>query len=47
VILRRSHTIDKPRFFPKRLYKTRTGIEQTIGKLKRFKRVTMRCEKIA
>jgi len=33
------------RFFPKRLYKLRARIEQTIGKLKRFKRVAMRCEK--
>ena len=33
------------RFFPKRLYKLRGRIEQTIGKLKRFKRVAMRCEK--
>jgi len=31
--------------FPKRLYKLRARIEQTIGKLKRFKRVAMRCEK--
>jgi hypothetical protein len=33
------------RVFPKRLYKLRAHIEQTIGKLKRFKRVAMRCEK--
>ena len=32
-------------FFPKGLYKLRARIEQTIGKLKRFKRVAMRCEK--
>jgi transposase len=31
--------------FPKRLYKLRARIEQTIGKLKRFKRVALRCEK--
>jgi hypothetical protein len=33
------------RFFPKRLYKLRAGIELVMGKLKRFKRVAMRCEK--
>ena len=32
-------------FFPKRLYKLRARVEQAIGKLKRFKRVAMRCEK--
>jgi transposase len=31
--------------FSKRLYKLQARIEQTIGKLKRFKRVAMRCEK--
>ena len=30
-----------------RLYKLRARVEQTIGKLKRFKRVAMRCEKTA
>jgi len=30
---------------PKRLYKLRARVEQLIGKLKRFKRVAMRCEK--
>ena len=29
------------------LYKSRARIEQTFGKLKRFKRVAMRCEKTA
>ena len=37
----------KPRFFPKALYKGRARIEQAVGKLKRFKRVTLRCEKTA
>ena len=32
-------------FAPRRLYKLRARIEQTIGKLKRFKRVAMRCDK--
>jgi transposase len=29
------------------LYKTRARIEQAMGKLKRFKRVAVRCEKTA
>jgi transposase len=36
---------NKPKFFPKLLYKTRARIEQAVGKLKRFKRVALRCEK--
>jgi transposase len=34
-----------PAFFPKALYKTRARIEQAVGKLKRFKRIALRCEK--
>jgi transposase len=45
VIPRRQNSKQRGRFFPKRLYKLRARIEQTIGKLKRFKRVAMRCEK--
>ena len=45
VIPRRENSKQKGRFFPKRLYKLRARIEQTIGKLKRFKRIAMRCEK--
>ena len=45
IIPRRENTKQRGRFFPKRLYKLRARIEQTIGKLKRFKRVVMRCEK--
>ena len=45
VIPRRENSKKRGRFFPKRLYKLRARIEQTIGKLKRFKRVAMRCEK--
>jgi len=33
--------------FPKALYKGRARIEQTMGKLKRFKRIALRCEKTA
>ncbi len=47
VIPYRSNTKNKPAFFPKILYKTRARIEQTIGKLKRFKRIALRCEKTA
>jgi transposase len=47
VIPHRSNTKNKPRFFPKRLYRGRARIEQAIGKLKRFKRIAMRCEKTA
>jgi transposase len=45
VIPRRENSKQRGRFFPKRLYQLRARIEQTIGKLKRFKRVAMRCEK--
>jgi len=45
VIPYRSNAKNRPKFFPKLLYKTRARIEQTMGKLKRFKRVAMRCEK--
>jgi transposase len=36
-----------PAFFPKALYRGRARIEQTVGKLKRFKRIALRCEKTA
>lgn len=38
---------DRPTFFPKALYRGRARIEQCVGKLKRFKRVALRCEKTA
>ena len=41
----RSNAKDVPAFFPKILYKGRARIEQTVGKLKRFKRIALRCEK--
>ena len=47
VIPHRSTTRDKPKFFPRVLYKGRARIEQTMGKLKWFKRVALRCEKTA
>ena len=47
VIPHRSNAKDRPAFFPRRPYRQRTRIEQAIGKLKRFKRVALRCEKTA
>ena len=45
IIPRRANSRQRGRFFPRRLYKLRARIEQTIGKLKRYKRVALRCEK--
>ena len=45
VIPYRENAKNKSKFFPRLLYKTRARVEQTIGKLKRFKRVAMRCDK--
>jgi transposase len=47
VIPHRANVKSRPSVFPKLLYKTRARIEQTMGKLKRFKRDAMRCEKTA
>jgi transposase len=47
VIPYKSNAIDRPAFFAKILYKARARIEQAVGKLKRFKRVALRCEKTA
>jgi transposase len=47
VIPYRSNTIDKPEFFAKVLYKARARIEQMMGKIKRFKRIALRCENLA
>lgn len=45
VIPRRENSKERGRFFPKKLYKLRARIEQTMGKLKRFKRIALRCDK--
>jgi transposase len=37
----------RARLLPKVLYKGRARIEQAVGKLKRFKRIALRCEKTA
>ena len=38
---------NRPALFAKTLYKARARIEQGFGRLKRFKRVALRCEKTA
>ncbi len=43
----KSNAKNRPKFFPKIMYKGRARIEQAFGKLKRFKRVALRCEKTA
>ena len=43
----RENAARKPAFFPKVLYKGRARIEQGVGKIKRFKRIALRCEKTA
>ena len=45
VIPYRSNVKGQPAYFPGLLYRARARIEQLIGKLKRFKRGAMRCEK--
>ena len=47
VIPHKSNEKNRPAFFPKALYRARARIEQLVGKLKRFKRVALRCEKTA
>ncbi|CAN7182186.1 hypothetical protein LJR237_000387 [Bosea sp. LjRoot237] len=46
VIPHKANERDKPRFFAKALYRGRARIEQAVCKLKRFKRVALRDEKI-
>jgi transposase len=43
----RENAAAKPAFFPRILYKGRARIEQGVGKIKRFKRIALRCEKTA
>jgi transposase len=47
IIPYRSNAKNPPKVFPKMLYRARARVEQFIGKLKRFRRVAMRCEKTA
>ena len=45
VIPYRSNTKHIPKVFAKALYRGRARIEQAVGKLKRFKRIALRCKK--
>ena len=45
VIPFRKNTKAVPKIFATTLYRGRARIKQTVGKLKRFKRVALRCEK--
>jgi len=45
VIPHKANEKNKPAFFARTLYKARARIEQGIGRIKRFKRVALRCEK--
>ena len=45
VIPRKANEKEQPKNFARKLYKARARIEQAFGKLKRFKRVALRCEK--
>jgi transposase len=45
VIPAKANEKNKPNFFPAALYRGRARIEQAVGKLKRFKRIALRCEK--
>ena len=47
VIPHKANEKNRPVFFAKTLYKARARIEQGFGRLKRFKRVALRCEKTA
>ena len=47
VIPHRENSKQRGRFFPTRLYRLRARIEQAVGKLKRFKRIALRCDKTA
>ncbi len=47
VIPYKSNAKHRPAFFPRALHRGRARIEQTVGRLKRFKRVALRCEKTA
>ena len=45
VIPFKSSAKNRPTFFPKALYRARARTEQLVGKLKRFKRIALSCEK--
>jgi len=45
VIPDKANEKNKPALFVRTLYKARARIEQGVGRLKRFKRIALRCEK--
>lgn len=45
IIPRKTNSKERNRYFPKRLYTLRARVEQAMGKLKRFKRIALRCDK--
>ncbi len=45
VIPYRKNVINRPKWFARALYRGRARVEQAVGKLKRFKRIALRCEK--
>jgi transposase len=45
VIPAKANEKEQPAFFARLIYKGRARIEITVGKLKRFKRIALRCEK--
>ena len=45
MIPRKANSTQRGRFFPTKLYRLRARVEQTMGKLKRFKRIALRCDK--
>jgi transposase len=45
VIPHKTNEKNKPAFFARSLYKARARIEPGVGRLKRFERVALRCEK--
>jgi len=47
VIPTKTNAKHRPAFFAKALYRARARVEQCVEKLKRFKRIALRCEKTA
>ena len=47
IIPPKANEVNPPKVFARKLYKARARIEQAVGKLKRFKRIALRCEKTA
>lgn len=45
IIPHKANEKDQPARFARTVYKARARIEQAVGKLKRFKRIALRCEK--